>query len=160
MAVHPLLLPSDCGIPNSGVAALSHRSGVPALTVNFYNVKSHYLSLTGTHNWHTYCYIPNSIPASRYPIGIGQVFEILNPTHSVCCPPTACSRPDLDEFSLGLNPTHGQVQTPLPRDWSNVAKSRARHRSVSGCTRSEAISDRGYKVGADLVCLDYRRFSS
>jgi hypothetical protein len=36
--------PGDCGIPNSGVAALSHRSG-PALTLNFCNMQSHYLSL-------------------------------------------------------------------------------------------------------------------
>ena len=58
MAVHPLPVicllcgtsaPSNCGIPSSSAAALSHTSGRPALTVNFCNVQSHYLSLTGIH---------------------------------------------------------------------------------------------------------------
>jgi hypothetical protein len=42
--------PSNCGIPSSGVTALSHRTGVPAPTVNFCNVQSHYLSLIDTHH--------------------------------------------------------------------------------------------------------------
>ena len=46
MAVHPFLA---IGISSSGVATLSHRSGVPALTVSFCNLPSHYLIVTDTH---------------------------------------------------------------------------------------------------------------
>ena len=34
---------------NLSLISTGHRSGVPALTVNFCNVQSHYLSLTRTH---------------------------------------------------------------------------------------------------------------
>ena len=42
--------PSNCGIPSSVVTALSHRTGIPAPTVNFCNVQSRYLSLIDTHH--------------------------------------------------------------------------------------------------------------
>jgi len=95
----------------------------------------HYLSLINTHHI-TYPGLRfGSIP-DRYRSGIWDP----QPDPFSLLPPSARSRPGLEEFPLGLNPIPGRVQTPLARDRSDLPKSRAGGRSGSGFTLSEPIS--------------------
>ena len=127
--------PSNCGIPSSGVTTLSHRSDRLALTVNYCNVQSHYLSLTSIH----FVTFRTRYPIDTRSISVEYLRLSTRPARSAV--PHARSRPDLEEFLLDLNPIHGRVQTPLARDRSDVPKSPAGRRLGSGSTRSEPISD-------------------